>query len=76
MTEAGDREVMKAMEEVTANNVRAAVAHGNETRKLFRELEAKVVSLDGLVRTQQEEIKGLKQQLSSVQAKVFRGGTT
>lgn len=72
---AGDRQVIKAMEEVMTNNVRAAVAHGNETRKLVRELEEKVKSLDGLVRHQQEEIGNLKQQLSSVQTIVFRGGT-
>ncbi len=73
---AGDRQVIKAMEEVMTNNVKAAVAHGNETRKLVRILEEKVISLDGLVRQQQEEIGSLRQQLAKVQAITFRGGTT
>ena len=75
MSEAGDRQVIKAMEEVTTNNVRAAIAHGNETRKMTRLLEEKVVSLDNLVRQQQEIISALRQQLATVQAIVFKGGT-
>jgi len=73
---AGDRQIIKAMEDVITNNVKAAVAHGNETRKLVRELEKKVISLDGLVRQQQEIIAGYRQQLSTIQAIVFKGGTS
>ncbi|OEU68458.1 MAG: hypothetical protein BBJ57_07210 [Desulfobacterales bacterium PC51MH44] len=73
---AGDRQIIKAMEDAMTNNIRSAIAHGNETRKTTRILEEKVLSLDGLVRQQQEIIEALRQQLSNVQAIVFRGGTS
>lgn len=72
---AGDRQVMKAMEEVTTNNIKAMLAHGNETRRLVRELEDKLRSLDGFCRQQQDDISKLRLQLANVQTKVFSGGT-
>lgn len=72
---AGDRQVMKAMEEVTTNNVKAAVAHGNETRKIARELEAKVDSLDGLVRQKDIEMKEMQKQIAFLLQRAVSGGT-
>jgi uncharacterized coiled-coil protein SlyX len=74
--EAGELELRKAFEEVTTRNVNAAVAHGNETRKLTRELEKKVEKLEGVVREQNATIDSLKLQLSGVQTKLFSGGTS
>lgn len=72
---AGDRQVMKAMEEVTTNNVKAAVAHGNETRKIARELEAKVDSLDALVRQKDIEMKEMQKQIAFLLQRSVSGGT-
>ena len=72
---AGDREIMKAMEETTAGNIKAMLEHGNESRRLFRDLEKKVRSLDGLVRAQQVEIAGLRTLLASLQQRVYQVGT-
>ena len=74
--EAGEKEIRKAFEDVTTNNVKATVTHSNETRRLLRVAEEKVVSLDGLVRQQQQDIAAIRQQLSTIQAIVFRGGTS
>jgi hypothetical protein len=73
--ESGEKELRKAFEDVTTNNVKSAVAHCNETRRLFRELETKIVSLSGLVQQQQNEIVRLKNLLVDIQTIVFRGGT-
>lgn len=73
---AGDKEVLEAYKDVTTRNVVAAVEHGNTTRKLLREQEAKIKSLDGLVRGQQEMLVLIKQQLAVVQAQIFKGGTS
>lgn len=72
---AGDRQVMKAMEEVTTNNVKAAVAHGNETRKIARELGAKVDSLDALVRQKDIEMKEMQKQIAFLLQRSVSGGT-
>lgn len=72
---AGDRQVTAALAEVTERNVRAAVEHGNETRRLLREAEGKIVALDGLVRQQQETLDLLRSQLANIQAKLYKGPT-
>jgi chaperonin cofactor prefoldin len=71
----GELELKKAFEDVTTNNVRAAIEYSNETRKLVRVLEKKVESLDGSIRQYQEQIDFLKKQLTNIQIKVYSGGT-
>jgi len=71
----GDKELRKAFEEVTTNNVRASVEHGNNTRKLVRELEEKVLLLEGMLRQYDEKFALLNSQLNRLQSKVFSGGT-
>jgi len=73
--EAGEKELRKTFEEVTTNNVRAAVAHSNETRKIVRDLEQRVIALDGLVRNYESVIETLRNQIVFLQTKVFSGGT-
>jgi len=73
--ESGERELKQAFEEVTTRNVKAILQHSNETRILVRELEKKVVLLEGNIREQNKEIEALKKQLANVQTKVFSGGT-
>jgi len=74
MMSAGEKEIVLASEETTRRNVKAAVAHGNETRQLFRELEAKVTKLEEHIRLQNKNIDELRLQLVNVQAKVYSMG--
>lgn len=74
--EAGEKELRQAFEEVTTNNVKAAVEHSNESRKLIRELEKKIVSLDGEIRTYNSRIELMQQQIAMLQAKLYQGGTS
>jgi len=73
--EAGEIELRQAFEEVTTNNVKATVAFTNETRKLVKELEDKVILLEGRLREQDSTIENLRLQLSSVQQKLYSGGS-
>jgi hypothetical protein len=75
MMEAGEFENRKAFEEVVTSNVRTGIDYSKETRRLFRELEMKLDNLDGMIRTQNTVIEGLRLQLAGVQAELFRGGT-
>lgn len=74
--EAGEKELRQAFEEVTTNNVRAAVDHANGTRKIVRDLEEKVVILEGTIRQYDEKLEALNIQLNRIQAIVYSGGTT
>jgi hypothetical protein len=71
----GEKEQRQAYEEITTRNVRAAVDHGNETRKLIRNLEVEIGLLKGVLRATDERITMLQAQIASLQAVVFRGGT-
>lgn len=73
--EAGELELRKVFEETTTNNVLAAVSHGNETRKLLREIEDKVKHLDDLIRSKDAETELIKKQLSSIQQKLYKDGS-
>lgn len=73
--EAGEIELRKAFEDTTTNNVKAVLNYCTETRKLVRELEQKVISLDGLIRNQNDTIDNLKIQLANAQTVIFGGGT-
>lgn len=70
-----DKILRKGFEDVTTNNVRAAVAHSNDSRKLIRELEDKVKSLDGEIRSFNSTIELMQKQIALLQAKLYAGGT-
>jgi len=76
MMESGDREIGKAFEEVTTRNVRANVDFSNETRKLVRILEEKIISLEGMVRTYDSKIELIQKQISLLQQKLYAGGSS
>ena len=71
----GEKEQMKAMEEVTRRNVTAAVSHGNETRKLVKDLESKVDQLQRQIRIQDNKIEEINKGLLAIRAKIYQGGT-
>jgi len=74
--EAGERELRKAFEDVSNRNIKAILEHGNKTRKIVREVEAKVDKLEDTIRNFDDKIKVLEKLLSNIQQKVYVGGTT
>ncbi len=70
-----DKELRMAFEDTTKKNVSAAINHGNETRKIVRELETKVLYLQNALSSREQDIKQLRIQLASIQTKLFSGGT-
>ena len=74
--ESGELELRKVFEDVTTNNVKATVAHCNETRKMMRVLEEKVILLEGALRQYDEKIEDLKKLVVNLQMKLYSGGTS
>lgn len=72
---AGDKEIRKAFEEVTTRNVKAAVNHSNDTRKIVRDLEAKILHLEEISRAKDNVINDMRQQISLIQQQLYSGGT-
>jgi len=73
--EAGEREMRKAFEAVTTQNVRTTIDYSKETRKLVRELGENVKELKGMVATRDGELAELRRQLGILQGKIYQGGT-
>ena len=69
-------EMTKGDFEVLQKNIKSVVAHGNETRKLLREAENKVNILQGIVMTQNGQIKNMNEQINALRAKIYTGGAT
>lgn len=70
-----DKELRKAFEEVTANNVKTAIEYSRATREIVRELEAQINSLDSMMREQAKLLEGFKTQLATIQVKIYSAGT-
>ena len=73
--EAGELELRKAFEEVTTRNVQAAINYTNETRKIVRVLEEKILHLEKLAQAKDKEIAVMREQISVVQQKLYQGGS-
>ena len=73
--ESGELELRKVFEDVTTNNVKATVAHSNETRQMVRVLEEKVTLLEGVLRQSDEKIEDLRKLVVNLQMKLYSGGT-
>ena len=71
--EAGELEMRKAFEEVTTRNVQAAINYSNETRKIVRQLEEKILHLERLAQAKDKEIAEMRQQISVIQQKLYTG---
>jgi len=74
--EAGELEMRKVFEEVTTRNVQAAINYSNETRKIVRLLEEKILHLEKLAQAKDKEIAAMRQQIAIIQGKLYSGGTT
>ena len=73
--ESGELELRKVFEDVTTNNVKATVAHSNETRQMMRVVEEKVILLEGMLRQSDEKIEDLRKLVVNLQMKLYSGGT-
>ena len=73
--QAGEREAVKASEEVTRRNVKMILEFTNETRKMLLELRNMFDVLQGHVMNQKHEVDELRRQLSFVQQRQAAGGT-
>ena len=69
------KELLEAFEETANKNIQMILDHSNETRKLVRDMETKVLQLEEQVRIQNKSIEDLRLLLVNVQMKVYSGGT-
>lgn len=74
--EAGEKETRKAFEKVVKNNVLAAIEHSNETRKLIRDLETNVQTLQNAVLSRDQEIQEIKNQIALLLQQMVSKGTS
>lgn len=70
-----EKELRKIFEDTTTNNVKAILEYSTETRKIVRGLEEELIKLNKTITNQNVTIGELRNQLSNVQAELFRGGT-
>jgi hypothetical protein len=73
--EPGEKELREAFESTTTKNVTTVIDYSKETRKLTREVEEKVLRIEAELIENKKIISDLRLQLSTVQARVFSGGT-
>ena len=73
--EPGEKELRKVFEETTTRNVTAAIGHGNETRRLVRELENKIKVLEGTIDQYKEKLEFLQKQITGLQQRAYINGS-
>jgi len=72
---AGEKEIVLASEEVQRRNIKAMLNHGNETRKITRDLEKELEQMKEQIRLQDQKIEELRNQIVNIQARLYQGGT-
>jgi len=72
---AGDREVIRASEEVNRRNAESAIQFANDTRKMVLEMRTLFDTLQNHVMNQRSEINELRSQLANVQQELYARGT-
>ena len=70
-----ENDMALGFQQVTTRNVLAAVDHGNETRRIAKELEGRVKRLEQALQSRDSQIKQLRTMIAGLQDKAFRGGT-
>ena len=73
--EAGEMEMRQAFEETTTRNVKSAITYSNETRKIVRQLEEKIVHLERLAQGKDKELAEMKLQIARIQQQLYLKGT-
>lgn len=71
----GEKELRKAFEDVTTNNVKAVADFSQGTRDIVRSIETRMARLEEERRQDKSLIEKLRLQLADVQTKVYSGGT-
>jgi len=74
--EAGEFEMRKHFEELTTRNVLASVKYANETRKIVRDLEKKILHLEKMSQQKDKMFGEMRLQISTLQQKLYSGGST
>jgi len=72
---AGEREVVRASEEVNRRNAESAIQFANGTRKMVLEMRALFDTLQNHVINQLAQINELREQLSKLQQEIYARGT-
>ena len=73
--DSGEKEIRKAFEDVTTNNVKACIAHSNETRRLTLELKEKIIKFDENLSFLDEKIVKINNLITKLQIKSYNGKT-
>lgn len=71
-----DRILARASEEVVRRNILTMQDYTKDSRKMVRELEAKVSQLQKQIRIQDEKFDELRTQFVAIQMKIYSGGTS
>jgi len=71
-----EKELRKAFEKVTTNNVKAILDHNNVTRDRVRDLEHEIEQTNSLMLQYEQRLCQLQAQITALQAIVYKGGTT
>ena len=74
--QAGEREAIKASEDVQVRNLNSMMLFSNETRKIVLELAARLESLQNKMIAMEEQGKVRAMQLANLQQEFYRRGTT
>ena len=70
-----EKEIYMAWEEATRRNVKIILDHSNETRRLTKKMEVKIIQLEEQIRIQNTTIEDLRKMLLNVQQKIYSGGS-
>ena len=73
--QAGERQAVKASEEVTRRNVKMILDFTNETRKILLELRKMFDSLQGNVMNMKKEQEQYRLQLANLQQQFYQKGS-
>lgn len=65
-----------SFEEATRRNVKAMIAHGNETRTLVRSMETKIQALENTVQSYKILLEQYNKQLAALQQQFYLKGST
>lgn len=77
MNNMGDHntELRRVFEETATKNIRAGIAHGNETRKVVRALDEKVARLENIIVAQKDLLEQFRKQVSALQQRLYANGS-
>ena len=69
-----EKELRKAFEETTTNNLKATIEYTKTTRKMVREQAELIKSLNQTILNYEERFDLITKQLAAIQMKMYRGG--